>query len=187
MIRSLLPGEEASILAQARETSYRNFIMIKLCLSTGLRNGELCNLDVIDVFDYNVVLRILELSLSTTKNHKSRSIPLHPEIQTDISEFYFSKIGLRESVDPHAPLFVSKFTHSRLCPRDFQRILKDISVKAISRSINPHVLRHTFATKLLQKTNIRVVQELLGHASLKTTQIYTHVSDTDLMDAIYSM
>ncbi len=187
MISILLPGDEASILAQAADESKRDHFMILLSLNTGLRNNELISLNVQDLYDYGTPLRQLELRKVTTKNKKTRTIPLHSVIQERISDFLAWKSSRGESIAPDAPLFVSLFAKKRLSPRDFQRIVKYYSEKAIRRSVHPHVLRHTFATKLLQKTNIRVVQELLGHSRLSSTQIYTHVSNADMISAIESL
>lgn len=187
MFVSLLPGEEACILAQAKDSGYRDHMMIFFCLSTGLRNNELISLDILDVFNYGCFLKVLDLRKVTTKNKKKRSIPLHPSVIEILALFFTWKHSVGESLEPDAPLFCSQHTNNRLSPRDFQRILRRISIAAINRPIHPHILRHTFATKLLSKTNIRVVQELLGHSSLTTTQIYTHVSNLDLRSAIDSM
>lgn len=187
MIETLLPGEEASLLAQAKDEGEREYFMILLALNTGLRNNELISLNVIDLFDYGTPLKQLELRKSTTKGHKPRTIPLHPLVIDAFSHYFQWKAEHGESCISDAPLFVSRNAKLRLSPRDFQRIVKTISEKAIRRSIHPHVLRHTFATKLLKKTNIRVVQELLGHSRLSSTQIYTHVTTADLVGAIESL
>jgi site-specific recombinase XerD len=184
MISILLPNEKASILAQAKEESQRDYFMILLALNTGLRNNELISLDICDLFNYGIILRQLELRKITTKGHKPRTIPLSNSVQEAFAHFSNWKMRNGESYDPEAPLFVSTRSKLRLQPRDFQRILKSISQKAIQRSVHPHVLRHTFATELLAKTNIRVVQELLGHKSISSTMIYTHVSFADMVSAI---
>ena len=187
MIPILLPGEEASLLAQARDEGPRDFLMIYLALNTGLRNTELISLNVEDVFAFGTVLNFIELRKITTKGKKPRTIPMHGALRMEIDHFLEWKEYNRESLLPSAPLFISKKTINRLGARDFQRIVRSISLKAIRRPIHPHVLRHTFATRLFKKTNIRVVQELLGHSRLSTTQIYTHVSMADAVSAMESM
>lgn len=187
MIEILLPGEEASILAQARDAGPREFLMIYLALNTGLRNNELVSLTVSDVFGFGVVLNLLELRKITTKGHKPRTIPLHNELKQEITSYLSWKERNKEPTTPGSPLFLSKIRKIQLSPRDFQRITHDISVQAIQRAIHPHVLRHTFATRLMSKTNIRVVQTLLGHARITTTQIYTHVTMADAIAAIQAL
>ncbi len=81
-------------------------------------------------------------------------------------------------------LFFSKYTHRQLSSRDFQRIVKQLSIRSIGRPITPHILRHTFATRLLKHTNLRVTQVLLEHSNLQTTQLYTHVNIDDALDSI---
>ena len=184
MIEILLPGEEASILAQAKDESERDYFMILLALNTGLRNSELVLLNVRDFYDYGTVLKQLELRKVTTKGQKPRTIPLALIVQEAFSNYMNWKFSTREPAGPDDPLFMSSRSKLRLGPRDFQRIVKYYSEKTIRRSVHPHVLRHTFATKLLKKTNMRVVQELLGHVRLSSTQIYTHVSSADLYQAI---
>ena len=184
MILVLLPGEEASLLAQARDEGPRDFLMIYLALNTGLRNTELISLNVEDVYQYSTVVNMLELRKMTTKGKKPRTIPLHSTLRIEIEDYLCWRANNKDILLPDTPLFISKKTRNRLSPRDFQRIVRSISLKAIRRPIHPHILRHTFATHLLGKTNIRVVQELLGHSRLSSTQIYTHVSMADSISAI---
>ncbi len=77
-------------------------------------------------------------------------------------------------------------TH-HITPRTIQRIIKKASFQAFGREIHPHVLRHTFASRLMRTTNIRIVQQLLGHKSIQSTQIYTHPNHDDLTTAIKSL
>jgi len=184
MVEILLPGEEASLLAQARDEGPRDYLMIYLALNTGLRNSELTSLNIEDVYNFGFVLNLLELRKTTTKGKKPRTIPIHGHLRAEIENFLDWKKERSQPLNPDSPLFVSKITKSRISPRDFQRIVHNVSIKAIRRPIHPHILRHTFATKLLSRTNIRVVQELLGHSRLTTTQIYTHVSTSDAIAAI---
>jgi len=71
--------------------------------------------------------------------------------------------------------------------RQVERIIKHAAIASIGRPANPHMLRHTFATKLMRITNVRVVQELLGHRNLSSTQIYTHPNQDDFAAAIRNL
>ncbi|MBA7615634.1 Tyrosine recombinase XerC [subsurface metagenome] len=74
-----------------------------------------------------------------------------------------------------------------LTRRQVYKIISSAAIAALGRSVNPHVLRHTFASKLMRVTNMRTVQELLGHSNITSTQIYTHPNETDKHEAIEKM
>jgi len=186
-VRILLDMEIDSMLAQAKDSSFRDFTMIKLALGTGLRNNELISLTMDLFWQAGYLVRILELPGRITRNNISRSIPLHPDVTDLLEKFKQWKIDHSEPCLNGDFLFISKFMHNKLSPRDFQRIVSRASITSIGRSINPHMLRHTFATKLLSKSNLRIVQEVLGHINIQTTQIYTHPSYNEISDAINKM
>ena len=92
-----------------------------------------------------------------------------------------------ESADPDA--FVFHRPNNKAVPlsdKSFQNLIKKITLLAVGRPLSPHNLRHTFATNLCRVTNTRVVQELMGHANLQSTQVYTHPNKADLQKAIDS-
>jgi site-specific recombinase XerD len=100
----------------------------------------------------------------------------------DMNEALF--IGLSE-INPSTSLKTGKVNHEgRLTPRSIERIIKKYAIKAgITKKVTPHTLRHSFATDLLQNgADIRSVQMMLGHSSVSTTQIYTHVTDKQLRE-----
>lgn len=179
--------ESDKILTTAKNISFRDFTMISLALFTGLRNSELTHLTVFCIAPYGQITNDLDVPGTIAKGGRSRSIPLHPDLKVLLTKWLAWKDHNSERIDPLAPLFISKFTHNQLSQRDFQRIVKDISIKAIDRSINPHTLRHTFASRLLKKSNLVIVQRLLGHVNVQTTQIYTHPDKDDLLNAIDSL
>jgi len=181
---TLLPNEEASILKEAEERCYRDHVMIKLALFTGLRNSEVIGLNIITVSPYGSVSSILDLPGTIAKGGFPRQIPLREDLVLLLNTFIESKSLRNEPSEPDSPLFVTKKTKKRIGCRDFQRILHDISTKVLNRSIYPHVLRHTFATNLLARSNIRIVQQAHGHSSIQSTMIYTHPSLSDLATAI---
>lgn len=180
----LLDHETEMILEYALKSSERDRIMILLALSTGLRNSELVGLTIECIRPYDVITSIMELPGKIAKGGWPREIPLKPDLRDDLSAFLKRKFDLGEGLLSSDFLFVSKFTRNKLCQRDFQRILKNISTQSIGRSINPHILRHTFATKLLEVSNLRIVQKVLGHKNIQTTQIYTHPNSNDLVSAV---
>lgn len=183
----LLDDEISNMLLVSKSSSIRDYMMISLALGTGLRNSELIGLTVFCIAPYGEVIKILEVPGTIAKGGRSRTIPLHPDLKVQLEQYLRWKTNQGEPVLSDSPLFVSRFRQKILSPRDFQRIVHNTSVTAIGRSIHPHVLRHTFATRVLKKSNLRVVQELLGHADMRTTQIYLHPDLNTLADAINSM
>lgn len=186
-VSTLLDYEVDSLLEEARHGYFRDYVMISLALGTGLRNSELIGLKIEDFFLYGKCSNSLTLKSRTTKNHSTRVIPLRSSL-CDLLDLFF--LWKQQNIQPvliDSFLFVSNYTHHPLDPRDFQRILKKYSVPALERSINPHLLRHTFATRLLALSNLRIVQEVLGHKNLSTTQIYTHPSTSEITDAVNRM
>lgn len=184
MVNTINETEIQKLLSAAQLRGTRDFTMIFLCLSTGLRCSELVGLFLEDVRPFGEVSRILTVPSRLGKNNKKREIPLNKDTQDIIELFLKIKVYRSEFTNSDSFLFVSHHTHNPLSSRDFQRIVHNLSSKSIGRAITPHTLRHTYATRMLKHTNIRVIQELLGHAWLNTTQIYTHVSIDDAQQAI---
>ena len=110
-------------------------------------------------------------------NEAKRGIQDYLAKRSDVDEALFIRI-------PKSRKF-SKELNLRLTPRSIQRIIKKHSIKAgiVGKNVSPHTLRHSFATDLLRNgADIRSVQAMLGHASVTTTQIYTHVTDKQLQE-----
>ncbi|MBA7486131.1 Tyrosine recombinase XerD [subsurface metagenome] len=184
MIKTINETEINNLLLSAKEYDIREFTMIYLALSTGLRCSELTGLFIEDVAPFEGVSRILIVPTRIGKNGKKRDIPINQETQAVLAHFLHIKASREEFINSDSFLFVSRFRKKPLSPRDFQRIVHNLSVSSIGRSITPHILRHTFATRLMKHTNLRVVQEILGHSRIQTTQIYTHVNSDDTRAAI---
>jgi len=162
----------------------RNRAILETLYSTGLRVSELVSLD-----RDQVNLKRGEFSVKG-KGGKTRLVFLSKEAIDWINK-YMAKRG-----DPDPALFIRADRRSkkdiektkehslRLTPRSVQRIIDGSARKAgITKTVTPHTLRHSFATELLMNgADIRSVQEMLGHSSITTTQIYTHITDTQLRD-----
>jgi site-specific recombinase XerD len=184
MVNTINETEIQKLLSAAQQNCTRDFVMIFLALSTGLRVSELVGLFIEDVRPFGEVSRIITVPTRIGKNCKKRDIPINHDTRTILTKFIILKDSLRESYGSDSFLFVSKVSKKPLSSRDFQRIVHDLSVKSIGRAITPHTLRHTYATRLLKHTNLRVIQELLGHARVQTTQIYTHPDTNDFISAV---
>lgn len=184
MIKTINETEIKKLLEFSFKQSIRDFTMISLALSAGLRCSEVVGLFIEDFSPFGDISTVLTVPQRIGKNSKKREIPINIETRDILFKFLVLKKKRSEPTFPDSYLFVSRYSHKPLSNRDFQRIVKDYSIQSIGRSITPHVLRHTFATRLLKHTNLRVIQELLGHSSIQTTQIYTHVSLEDTKLAI---
>lgn len=161
----------------------RNLLLFLLMLDAGLRVGELVQLVVFDLFLQGKSVTTLTIRAKTAKTKTERNIPLSCRLMEVIEAFFDNRPGYVISY-PNGPVFKSGTRDTAVSVRQVQRIVRSIALKAIGRAIHPHVLRHTFATRLMTKTSIRVVQQLLGHKSITSTQIYTHPNSTDLQEAI---
>ncbi len=156
----------------------RNLAMFELLYSSGLRVSELTSLDLIDIdFDRQTV-RVMG------KGRKERIVPVGRQALSCIKRY--RELLVEKSKDilgRQGPLFLN-FRGGRLTARSVDRLLKQVAIKAgLNVPISPHALRHTFATHMLNAgADLRVVQELLGHKSLSTTQRYTHVTIDRLME-----
>lgn len=184
MIKTINEIEIKKLLTASSQRDIRDFTMIYLALSTGLRCSELVGLFIEDFAPFGDVSRILTVPSRIGKNNKKRDIPINHETRSVLARYLKSKQLRHHSTNSDSYLFVSHYTQKPLSSRDFQRIVHDISISSLGRSISPHILRHTFATRLLKHTNLRVVQEVLGHVNIQTTQIYTHVDINDVSLAI---
>ncbi len=174
-----------SLLAAPADESLkglRDRAILELLFSTGLRVSELCGLP------RDIDLGRDEFSVRG-KGEKIRVVFLSPEAKealrayldkrTDVDDALFISIG-RKGADSLS----QKEGSLRLTPRSVERLVKHYAVKAgITKKVTPHVLRHSFATDLLENgADLRSVQALLGHSNIATTQIYTHVTDSKLKE-----
>ncbi len=156
----------------------RNFALLELLYATGIRVGECVKADIAD-YD-----RDLGTLLVHGKGGKERYVPVGSYAQ-DALEIYLNQ-G-RAELSPTCEAIFLNYRGSRLSARGIQKMLLKLSEDAsVSSRISPHVIRHSFATHLLNAgADLRTVQELLGHEGLAATQIYTHVSK-DRLRTVYN-
>jgi integrase/recombinase XerC len=157
--------------------SLRNRAIFEMLYSTGIRVSELAGLNVFDIDFTKRLVRVLG------KGNKERVVPVGKKAVSFIKT-YREQLEIEKGVPSNTgPLFLNK-DKGRLTTRSIGRILEKIVKEcALLTPVSPHGLRHSFATHMLDAgADLRVVQELLGHKSLSTTQKYTHVSIDKLME-----
>jgi len=164
----------------------RNYLFTLFMLDAGLRVGEVVQLFVTDIFQHEEPVNALVIRQEIAKGKSQRIIPLSSRLKAAISEYNERLLKYIPTNDQHFVFYTYKL-NAHITTRQVERIIKTASRKAIGREIYPHVLRHTFASRLMRQVNSRIVQELLGHKNLSTTQIYTHPNNDDLTNAINSL
>jgi site-specific recombinase XerD len=178
-LNRLLAGPNGSDLKNLRDKA-----ILELFFSTGLRVSELASLN-----------RDLDLSKGEFsirgKGEKVRVVFLSDSAKKTIKEYLNKRKDMEEAMfinikkqDIKNSKKGSSSSSTRLTPRSLERIVKFYAIKAgISKKVTPHIIRHSFATDLLQNgADIRSVQMMLGHSNISTTQIYTHVTDKQLQE-----
>ncbi len=170
----LLDGVRAADEGEAPARRLRDDALLELLYGSGLRVAELCGLDLSDL---DLVARSVTV---WGKGSKQRRVPLsEPSIEAVSAYLAGGRAELLDPADATPAVFVNA-RRRRMTPRDVRRVLDRRSPVPT----HPHALRHTYATHLLDGgADLRVVQELLGHASLRTTEVYTHVSTERLVGA----
>jgi len=161
----------------AKPTGRRDRAILELLYATGIRVGELVGLDVEDLDPRARLIRVLG------KGRKERIVPLgEPAVRA--VEAYLADREKRSVTAGKRALFLNT-RGGRLTDRSVRRLIKKyVDQLALNHNLSPHAIRHSFASHLLARgADLRVIQELLGHVSLSTTQKYIHTSITQLKDA----
>lgn len=152
----------------------RNKAILELLYSSGIRISELCNMQTSNYDSYECIIRLIG------KGSKERIIPLGDyaiSVLDDYINNYRPKIN-KKNINS---IFINNRGDAISRQFIFKVIKKECLKKGIRKNVSPHTLRHTFATHLLQNgADLRIIQELLGHENISTTQIYTHVSNQEL-------
>lgn len=170
--------------AEDTPAAHRDHALLQLLYASGLRVSELCGLDTGDVDLSRGWVRVLG------KGRKVREVPVHAQARRAVARWLAARPAVaakrgagaavgaaRTGKDPDADALFLNARGGRLTDRSVRRVLdREVVRVAAASHIHPHMVRHAFATHLLDGgVDIRHIQELLGHASISTTQIYTHV------------
>jgi integrase/recombinase XerC len=166
--------------------SKRNYLLGCLMLDAGLRVGEVVQLNMSHLYFNGIPVQNLILTKEITKNHTERSIFVSTRLKEALIE-YATKYPLLEHLAPSSFVFSNVPPNKPLTTRQVERIINTAGWKALNRPVHPHMLRHTFASNLMRITDIRTVQELLGHSSITSTQLYTHPNEDDKKKAIMDL
>jgi len=159
----------------------RDRAILELLYSTGIRRRELANLTVSDFH-----LESRELLIANGKGGKDRVVPVG-EWACYFTEAYVKNVRPWQVYSPtEKALFVQHRDGHRLSPRSVKDIVERATAKSgVGRRVSPHTFRHAMATHMLRNhADLRHIQAILGHTSLRTTQIYTHVNIEDLKDVV---
>lgn len=176
----ILPKTSVKRLVRVDESEQDIFretaIAVMLISGTGVRVSELCAIDCADIEPDASRIRI------RGKGSKDRFVYL---TNGSLRALIERKLGTNSSLHPQTAFFLNS-RGNRLSPQTFRRRLREWAGECgLSERVTPHMLRHSAATLLIEAgVNLRFVQRLLGHASISTTELYTHVSDVSLKDAL---
>lgn len=156
----------------------RTMACYELLIGTGLRVGELCHLKVDAIDRDNLTIRILG------KGRKERVVYLASQQVIDAMRSYSQ---IKQTCRITSEYFFTNWNGSRMKEETVRRLIREIGKTVSHRKITPHMFRHTFATALLEKNiDISFIQVLLGHSSIRTTQIYLHLSNATIRSALMS-
>ena len=171
-----------SMIAQidmSKPESHRNRAIIEMLYGSGLRVSELVNLHLSDIYRKEGFMRI------TGKGNKQRLVPISPVADQWLEYWLEDRSKLDIKAEYSDIVFLNRYGRQLTRAMIFT-IVKGLAKQAdIHKTISPHTLRHSFATHLLQNgADLRIIQDLLGHEDITTTEIYTHIEIQDLREAI---
>lgn len=179
----ILSVEEIDNLISAIDRStregQRNCAILETLYSCGLRVSELCNLKISDLYLNDEFIKV------EGKGSKQRLVPISPRAIEEIKNYFITRNEGLIKPGYEDFLFISKFGKNISRIMVFH-IIKELADKiGLKKSISPHTFRHSFATHLLEGgANLRAIQSMLGHESIGTTEIYTHIDRRKLRDEI---
>lgn len=175
-----LTSEEINKLFDIRLTKpidYRNKAMLEVLYATGTRISELINLELNQIDFDECIIRV------TGKGKKDRIIPIGDTAMDALKNYILNYRIFLVKTNDNNYVFLNK-NGSKISRQGFFKILKGLAFDAgIKKDISPHTIRHSFATNLLNNgADLRIIQELLGHENLQTTEIYSHLTNKKIED-----
>lgn len=163
----LAKGEKSAFVA------LRNFTILQVLYGCGLRVSELCNMKISQILLEVGIVRVWG------KNNRERLVPISKSIGTAVNQWLYEPEGRSGKMNPkklHNFLFINQRGGSLSRVSVYSIIKHYAGMAGIQKEVSPHTLRHSFATHLVEGgANLRAVQEMLGHASITTTELYTHL------------
>lgn len=186
LLPRVIDNNEVMVLFNSCDNSVlgiRNKLILELLYGCGLRVSELVNITIKDIDYAN------QMILIHGKGKKDRYIYFYEELENSLDLYLASRSKLIYMADDQDNrVLLLNYKGTSLSARGVRKILDSLIIKAGENfKIHPHMLRHSFATELLKNgADIRTVQELLGHESISTTQIYTHISNENMYNSYLS-
>lgn len=174
--------------------STRDVLLLYFMFDAGLRVSEVCQLEIRDIsyISDNAIPKasindfvnlVVKVRAENSKNKESRDVPMSDRLRNRLMP-YIGKFYINATPALDQPLFAGCNGRKYLSARAVQKLVEYLSTKFIGRRIHPHILRHSFATRLMQKAPLAVVSKLLGHKNKASTLIYMHPVLSDLQKAI---
>lgn len=169
-----------SCIDLSKQEGTRNHAIIEMLYSCGLRVSELCNLTMSDLYLDDGFIRV------TGKGNKQRLVPISPYAIHELNNWFADRCHIEPKKGQEDYVFLSFRRRQKLSRISIFHFIKElVEAAGIHKVVSPHTFRHSFATHLLEGgANLRAIQEMLGHASIDTTEIYTHVSQRSLRQEI---
>lgn len=166
--------------------SLRLAAMVEILYATGMRVSELVTLKLSDLrFQDFSKLLLEDFLIIKGKGEKERFVPLNEVSKTKLKKFILERSKTKYQKEKY--LFASFSKEGHLTRQRFAQLLKDAAIKVglDPKRISPHIIRHSFATHLLENgADLRVIQELLGHSNISTTEVYTHIQSKKLNEMV---
>jgi integrase/recombinase XerD len=163
----------------SKPEGHRNRAIIEMLYGSGLRVSELTDLRLSNIYRQEAYMRILG------KGSKQRLVPISPVADEQLGYWLQDRNALDIKPESIDIVFLNHYGRQLTRAMIFTIVKRLAQAAGITKTISPHTLRHSFATHLLQNgADLRIIQQLLGHESIVTTEIYTHVDIHNLRDAI---